>query len=116
MDSVGFAWVFTGVEALGPMGHQRSGYGRWGIGYIVLVCLLGLGDIVMGQERSTWDPIKQVCNMALARGVVLGDKMYVDGGQIMDEMYYKFGVDKPSYSSGMTWWQSESNQCPILFN
>ena len=58
----------------------------------------------MSQGTSTWDPVKTVCNINLARGVVLGDKMYVDGGDIMDEQYYQSGTDN---STEMTWWQSE---------
>ena len=110
--------VITGVEVLGyTMTRQRSvGYGRWGVGYIaqraaVLVCLLGFGDTVMGQVSSEWDPVKTVCNMVVARGVVLGDKMYVDGGEIMDQQNYKDGIDKPYPNSNMARWQSE---CPIL--
>ena len=119
-----FLAVIAGVEALGyKMRRQRSGYCRWGVGYIVqrgaaLLYLLGLGDIVMGQGNgnSTWDPVKTVCNIAHARGVILGDKMYVDGGQIMDQQYYLFGIDKPCYNSAMDRWQSgfPSKQCPHI--
>lgn len=101
---------------------QQSGYGRSGVGNIVrrgaevLVCLLGLGTIVIGQGSSSWDPVKTVCNLVFARGVVLGDKMYVDGGEVMDQDNYKLGVDKPYYNSNMYRWQSEfpSNQYPIF--
>ena len=99
---------------------MRFGYGRWGgVGYIVQwAFLLGLDDIVIGQGSSTWDPVNTVCSIVLAQGVVLGDKMYVDGGEILNQQYFLNGVDKPYFSSGMTRWQSGSsfNWCPILFN
>ena len=130
METVGFACslgVITGVKVLGyPMKGQRCSGGRWGLGYIVqrgrtaLVCLLGFGDIIMGQASSeaTWDPVKTTCNMDLARGVVVGNKMYVDGGEIMDQQNYLFGIDQPYYESNMIRWQSElpSDLCPILFH
>ena len=82
------------------------------------MCLLGLGDIVMGQGSSAWNPVKTVCNMNFGRSTVLGDKLYVDGGEIMDQQNYLFGIDKPYYNSNMHRWQSESlsNQSFILFN
>ena len=72
----------------------------------------------MGQGSSTWDPLKTVCNIALARGIILGDKMYVDGGVIMDQQNYKFGIDQPYYNSDLLRWPSKSlsHRCSILFN
>lgn len=119
--SSGTARVFGLLEweVLGyTMMRQRSSNGQWGMGYIIqrgaaLMCLLGWGNIVMGQGISTWDPVKTVCNMAYARGIVLGSKMFVDGGEIMDQQNYLDGTDKPYRNSNMFRWQSE---CPsILF-
>lgn len=68
--------------------------------------LLGLG-IVMGQDISTWDPVDTVCNIIQARGVVLEDKMYVDGGMVINQQYYLLGRDKPYNFSTLIPWQSE---------
>ena len=116
----------TGVTVLGYiMSPKKYGYGQWGVGYIVrqgaaFVCLLGFGDIVIGQGSgiSTWDPVKTICNINLARGVIVGQMMYVDGGEIIDQQNYQFGIDKPYYYSNMFPWQSKSpsDQCPILFS
>ena len=97
MGTVGFARVFTGVKVLRcPMRRQWSGYDRWGVVYIVqraeLVCLLGLGDIVLGQG-STWNPVTTACNIEIARGVILGDSMYLDGGVITHEQYFESGTE-----------------------
>lgn len=104
--------MIAGVVLGYIMSYQRFGYSRR-VGGAVLVYLAVLGDIAMGQGQggSTWDPVKTVCNMNLGRSVVLGNKMYVDGGEIMDQQNYLFGIDKPYYNSNMIRWQSE---CPIL--
>ena len=119
VGKVGTACLFAVITG---MRHQRAGYGRWGVRYIFQrVWLLGLWDIVMGQisstQDSTWDPVKTVCSIVLARGIVLGDKMYVDGGEIVDQQYFRFGIDMPVDSGNIMRWQSESpfNQCPIFF-
>lgn len=96
------------------MRHRQPDYGRWGVGYIVQqVFLLGLG-IVMGQDISTWDPVDTGCNIIQARGIDLGDRMYVDGGMIINQQYYLLGIDKPYNFWTMIPWQSEppSDQCP----
>lgn len=97
------------------MRHQQPGNnGRWGVRYIVRqACLLGLGGIVMGQGDKY--PVEDVCNIALARGIVLGDKMYVDGGRIIEKEQYNSSEDKPAYFGDLKWVQSEppSNQCPL---
>ena len=64
----------------------------------------------MGQGLIDWDPVKTTCNMALARGAVVGDKMYVDGGEFIDKIQYQNGVDEP-YRSDMLRWESE---CPSI--
>lgn len=47
-----------------------------------------MGIFVMGQGLSTPDPVKTTCNILFARGAVAGNKMYHDGGELMDEKYY----------------------------
>lgn len=98
----------TGVEVSGyTMGcQQTSGCGRWQL-TTALVCLLGLGNIVTSQVLSVWDPVKTTCNMDLGRGVVVGNKMYIDGGEIVDQQYYKNGIDKPYPRGNLIHWQSE---------
>ena len=81
--------------------------GRWGRLTAALGCLLGFGNFVRSQGPSGWDPVKTTCNMVLARAVVVGSKMYVDGGEIIDEQNYQDGIDKPYRSSEFTQWQSE---------
>ena len=86
------------------MRHQQPGNGRWGVRNIIRqVCLLGLGGIVMGQGYKY--PVGDVCNIALARGLVLGDKMYVDGGRIIDKGQY-LSEDDPAWFNTLKWWQS----------
>ena len=67
--------------------------------------------MVMGQgsSESSWDPVKTVCNFANARGIVVKNKLYLDGGVIMDQQNYLFGTDKPYYNSNMIRWQSKSS-------
>lgn len=82
---------------------------------VALVCLLGLGDIVMGQQA--WNPVHTICNLNSGRSSIVGNRMYIDGGQIVDQMYFKNGTDQPYDYSDLVSWSSESlsNQCPILF-
>ena len=107
---MGIALVFGGIEVFRwEMRYQQPGYGQWGAANTLhwgaaLVCLLGLGGIIMGQ--SIWDPVNDVCNIQLARAIVLGDKMYMDGGQIVDKQYYP-DLDKPTLGT-MNQWQSGS--------
>lgn len=85
---------------------------QWGV---ALVCLVG--NIVTAQiTEPVWDPVKTVCNIRYAQSTIVGDMLYVDGGQIMDKRNYFRGVDEPYYDSGMTWWQSKSlpNPFPIF--
>lgn len=90
------------------MGRQQTpGRSQWGRLTAALLCLSGLGSIVTGQVVSVWDPVMTTCNMDLARGVVVGNKMYIDGGEIIDEKYYKNGTDKPYPRAEMSFWQSE---------
>lgn len=106
------AWK-SGVEFLRySMRHQQiSGSGRGGKLAAALVCLIGLGNVVMSQGLSTWDPVKTTCNLQLGRGVVVGDRMFFDGGEMMDQQEYKNGIDKPYRTSDMLRWQSE---CPSI--
>ena len=98
----------TGVEVSRyTMGRQQtSGYGRWEL-TTALVCLLGLGNIVTGQVVSVWDPVKTTCSLDLGRAVVVGNKMYVDGGEIVDQRYFKNGINKPYPRGKLNHWQSE---------
>ena len=98
--------MISGAEALGYiMRRQRPAYGRW-IGYII--CLLGFGGNVVGQGSVSWDPVKTVCNILHPRGVIVENKMYVDGGEVIDRQNYYLGTDKPYYNTGMIRWQSRS--------
>ena len=98
--------------------QQKSCLGRWGQLTAELVCLLGLGNLVMGQsisqDLSGWDPTKSTCNMDWAQGVVLGNKMYLDGGELVDQNKFKYGTDQPfpkPTPAYLTRWQSE---CPSV--
>ena len=91
------------------MGHQQtSDRSRRCQLTTALVCLLGLGNVVMGQGFSTWNPVKTTCNTALARGMVVGNTMYVDGGEFIDQYFYG-DIGKPSRMGGVTptRWQSK---------
>lgn len=89
------------------MGRQQtSGRSRWAKFTTALVCLLGLGGVVKGQGKAMWDPVKTTCNMNLGQGVVMGKKMYIDGGETMDQWNYGDGIDKPNRVPGMARWQS----------
>ena len=88
--------------------QQIPGYGRWGKLTTALVCLLGLGN----RGLSTWDPVERTCNIVKSRGVVVGNKLYLDGGEVIDQGNYKDGPDKPYPISGMARWQSE---CPPIY-
>lgn len=99
------------------MGRQRISGGQWGQLSTALVFLLVLANLGL----STWDPVERTCNMLLARGVVVGNKLYIDGGEITDQGNYKDGLDKPYPISTMTRWQSECPstnlpECPFLCN
>ena len=121
-EAAGFVLVFAAIIQVEVLTHimrcQYSGYCQLG-GYIVrrgvvLVCLLG--NIVGGQiTEPVWDPVKTVCNIRYAQSTIVGSKLYIDGGQILDKRNYFRGVDEPYYDSGMTWWQSKSfsNRFPI---
>lgn len=75
-----------------------------------MVCLLGLGDIVLGQGGSTWNPVTTACNIEIARGVILGDSMYLDGGFITHEQYFESGIRLYNFTGVAPWrWQSESS-------
>ena len=92
------------------MGNQQTpGCGRWGHLTAALVWLIGLGNVVMGQGLPTPDPVKTTCNILFARGVVAGNKMYLDGGELMDESFYDGGKDEPQFNQEKLRWQSE---CP----
>ena len=94
--------------------RQAPGRGRWGqLITTLVVCLLGFGNIVTGQGLpSVWNPVDTVCNMALGRGVVVGNKMYVDGGEVTDQSSYKNGTDKLSRISDTPPWQSKCLSAP----
>ena len=69
-----------------------------------MVCQLAL---VTSQGLSTWDPLRTTCNIGSGRAVVVGNKMYVDGGEIVDQSGYGDGIDKPYRSVDLPRWQSE---------
>lgn len=100
------------------MGRQQISGSRWGQLATALGCLLGLGNLGL----SAWDPVERTCDMIGARAVVVGNKLYIDGGRIMDQDNYKDGLDQPYPISKMTHWQSESSsteptyKCPMLCN
>ena len=95
------------------MRHQQTpGRGRCAQLTAALVCLLGLGNVVTSQGLATWDPMKSLrnaCSTNLAQVMVLGNKLYLDGGELFDEQEFKNGKDKPYRPSDMLRWQSE---CP----
>lgn len=102
------------------MKYQRSGYSRWGHMYfvrqgVVLVCLLELGNIVMGQYTLPgWDPVKTVCNILHASSTIVGGKLYVDGGELIDQEEYKYGPDNPYYWGDIVRWESKSPPISLL--
>ena len=58
-------------------------------------------------SQTIRDPVEAVCNIGLARSIVLGDRMYVDGGQIIDKTEYD-KIDEPIPNGSIQRWQSES--------
>lgn len=82
-----------------------------------LVCLLGLGNVVTSQSLQTfWDPVKTTCNMVFARAVVMKNTLYLDGGALVDQTYYRDGVDKPYNRNSMGQWQSECFSIQLSHN
>jgi len=71
----------------------------------LIVRLLGSAGVVDGQDTTSWNPVKTTCNLRAGQGTVVGNKMFVDGGEQMDQQNYLNGADRP-YFWGMVWWQS----------
>lgn len=74
----------------------------------LVVSLLGSANVVYGQSTTVWNPVKTTCNLRFGRGTVVGDKMFVDGGEQMDQQNYLDGINVPYRSSNVFRWQSES--------
>lgn len=90
------------------MGHQKTaGRGRWKKLITASLCLLGLGNVVMSQGKIEWDPVKTACNIRAARAMVVGNKMYLDGGEIIHQGQYKDTLDKPCRISDTVGWESK---------
>ena len=90
------------------MEHQKTaGCGRRKKLIAASVCLLGLGNVVMSQGKIEWDPVKTACNIRAARAVVVGNKMYLDGGEIIHQGQYKDTLDKPWPISDTIAWESK---------
>jgi len=73
----------------------------------LIVSLLGLASVGDGQVTTLWNPVKTTCNLRFAQGTVVGDKMFVTGGEQIDQVMYLKGIDTPYPKSTMVRWQSE---------
>ena len=69
----------------------------------LIVSLLGSAGVVDGQNTTSWNPVKTTCNLRAGQGTVVGNKMFVDGREQMDQQYYRNGTGS---RSAMAWWQS----------
>jgi len=73
----------------------------------LIASLLGSAGVVDGQATTLWNPVKTTCNLRFGRGTVVGDKLFFDGGEQMDEQNYLNGTNTPYSNSNMFRWQSE---------
>ncbi|KAF8422747.1 hypothetical protein EV426DRAFT_165093 [Tirmania nivea] len=73
----------------------------------LVVSLLGSANVVYGQGTNLWNPVKTTCNLRFGRGTVVGDKMFVDGGEQMDQQNYQDGIEVPYRSSNVFRWQNK---------
>lgn len=94
--------------------HTSSGNARWnreskyGASTAAVIVFLGLlGNVVEAQGTTLWNPVRTICNLRFGRATVVGDKMYLDGGEIMDQQNYLAGVDQPFQADQMFRWESE---------
>jgi len=62
--------------------------------------------VVNGQDTNLWNPVKTTCNLEHGQGTVVGDKMFVDGGEQRDKQYYRGKFDTPRSASIVYPWQS----------
>ncbi|KAF8464445.1 hypothetical protein BDZ91DRAFT_729867 [Kalaharituber pfeilii] len=85
---------------------------RWLSSAAVLVgCIMGAGTMVKAQGSADdgWDPLYETCQLAHARGTVIGDKMFVDGGEMTDVLYWtanQLTPDDPLLDSNLRRWQN----------
>jgi len=70
----------------------------------LIASLLDSG-VVDGQGTTLWNPVKTTCNLRYGRGTLVGDKMFVDGGEQIDQFYYG-GIDIPLSMRKLATWQS----------
>lgn len=100
--------------------QQTPGRGRYAQLTAALVCLLGLGNFVTSQQdisaSDSQESLRRACGTNNAQVTVVGDKMYLDGGEIYDEQEFWLGKDKPFRITAMTPWQSECSSInPLEF-
>jgi len=69
----------------------------------LIVSLLGWVGVV---GTTSWNPVGTTCNLRAGQGTVVGNKMFVAGGEQLDQQNYLNGTDKPYPRSDMVWWQS----------
>lgn len=99
---------------------RRPGYSQWGhmcfVRWgVVLVRLLELGNIVMSQYTEPgWDPVTTVCNIVHASSTIVGERLYVDGGELIDQGEYKYGPENPYHWRGLVRWESKSPPISLL--
>jgi len=72
----------------------------------LIVSLLGPAGVVDGQNTTSWNPVGTTCNLRFGQGTVVGNKMFVDGGQQLDQQNYLNGTDKPYLILNEFWRQS----------
>jgi len=71
----------------------------------LIASLLDSG-VVDGQGTTLWNPVKTTCNLRYGRGTLVGDKMFVDGGEQIDQYFYRGGIDIPLSVQNVALWQS----------
>jgi len=71
----------------------------------LIASLLDSG-VVDGQGTTLWNPVKTTCNLRYGRGTLVGDKMFVDGGEQVDQQFYRRGTDIPLSVKTVATWQS----------
>ena len=72
----------------------------------LIVSLLGSPGVVNGQSTTFWSPVKTTCNLRFGQGTVVGNKMFVDGGEQVDQQNYLNEANKLHPRSDNFWWQS----------